>query len=200
MHDATFAASPESSIVTTDAVPFLPSPDQHLASEGALDHLYHDSTPYTRARYFVKQRFEHLWTVDNLLLLLVVLLTVITGTCYFRLSRSLPRSLAHSLTHSITHSIAGTANNVLFYKISLPMANYPILLAVFATFFSIPIYWLIVAVIMLVPRWRDLITPEMLGFCWYKLAALGLLDALQGILMFLADSHVEVRRPCMQAS
>ena len=78
--------------------------------------------------------------------------------------------------------------------------------------FSVPVYWLIVLIIRVVPRllkqscypkkykilicyiqnyrWRHYITITMLGFPVWKFMILGLLDSLQGILGFFSDSHV----------
>lgn len=86
--------------------------------------------------------------------------------------------------------VAGSANNILFYKISIPFQNYPFFLVLYSSVFSVPTFWFIVALILLVPRWKHYITREMMAFALWKFAVLGLLDSIQGILGFFSDPHV----------
>lgn len=75
--------------------------------------------------------------------------------------------------------VAGSANNILFYKISIPFANYPFFLVLYSSVFSVPTFWCIVAVILLVPRWKHYVTRDMMAFALWKFAVLGLLDSIQ---------------------
>lgn len=85
--------------------------------------------------------------------------------------------------------ITGSANNILYYKISLPLKNYPLFLSLYAAVLNVPLFWIIIGLWLLIDR-RYFQSSSLKVVPW-KWALLGFFDSLQSILGFLSDSHVK---------
>lgn len=83
--------------------------------------------------------------------------------------------------------LIGTGNRVSFKIMQYATINYGYFISQATTFFFIPINFVIIGLLLM---FTDKITPEMKKFPQHKFAIMGLLDALQGLLIVVGGLYV----------
>jgi len=83
--------------------------------------------------------------------------------------------------------LIGTGNRVSFKIMQYATINYGYFISQATTFFFIPLNFIIIALLL---AFTNKITPEMRAFPQYKFAVMGLLDALQGLLIVVGGLYV----------
>jgi len=83
--------------------------------------------------------------------------------------------------------LIGTGNRVSFKIMQYATINYGYFISQVTTFIFIPINFIVIGLLLV---FTDKITPEMRTFPQYKFAVMGLLDALQGLLIVVGGLYV----------